>query len=186
MFSSSFNLHNPDCFQRYRHYYYSFLFPSDEVDAFVVPVPLDRGLNTYLSIDDLCTTLYLSGAPLTHHVQNMDDWRVLITHDPLNHSLLPYAYAFYHVPQTDPNIPRTLSLVLTPASNIVWRGDILVVRLNTDNGSLPVRRGRPCQMDERDKATVTDILVRCVSSNPFTHPSLILPSVLTAGALISS
>lgn len=144
--------------QRFRNYFYSYLFPANDTEPLLVAVPLDRGLATYISIDDLRTIPYICDWWHSQTIQQLDRGRLILTHNPYDSSMLPYAYAIYYVAQTEPSTPRNRSLLRTDASRVPWRGDILIVRLDTDGGRIPARRGRPCQLDERDRDVVTAII----------------------------
>lgn len=142
--------------QRYRKHYYGYLFPAYYTKPFPVAVPLDRGLSEYMSIDDLRTSIYVCAPSHRQSVQILDETRTIITHYPHDRSVLPYPYAIYCVVQTEPSNPPNISLwSLSPPP----RGDVLIIRLDTHGGKLPVRRARPCHLDERDVADVTRIVL---------------------------
>lgn len=121
-------------------------------------MPIDRGIPSYISVDDLRTTPYVCDWWHGQSYQNLDRGRLILTHDPFDSSPLPYAYAIHYVAQTEPTTPRNRSVLGTDASGVPWRGDLLIVRLDTDGATIPARRARPCHMDERDRAVVSRIL----------------------------
>lgn len=136
------------------------MFPADGLVPLPVAVPLDRGIPSYLSVDDLRTSPYVCNVWHRQNVQTLDRGRTFITHDPETSSLLPFAYVIYYDNQADPTNPPNRSLLLTAASHVTWRGDLLIVRLDTRQNTLPVRRSIPCQLDARDRPAVTRILAR--------------------------
>lgn len=118
-------------------------------------MPLDRGLSAYKTVDDLRATLYVCDWWHCRHVQRLTRGRLFLTHDPSDNSPLPYAYVIYYEQQDNDTCPINSNI---STAQSIWRGNVLVVRLNMDNERAPLKRAIPTHMDERDKDEALDVV----------------------------
>lgn len=139
--------------QRFPQYYFALLFTIHSNIPLSVAVPLDRGLLAYKTVDDLRSTLYVRDWLHCRHVQALSRGRVLVTRNPEDNT---FTYAIYYEDQDDMTngLNHTLS-----TSRHVWRGNVLVVRLDTDGGRKSATRGLPIHMDLRDRLVARAVVL---------------------------
>lgn len=126
-------------------------------------------MSTYKTIDDLRSTSYVRDWWHCRPVQRLSRGRVLLTHDPSDNTLLPFAYVIYYEEQEDDNSLINLSISTT---ELIWRGNVLVVRLDTDNGRIPAKRALPIHMDDRDQYVALQVVLMYVLDH-CSHPPLV-------------
>lgn len=122
-------------------------------------MPLDRGLPSYKSVDDLRTTLYVCDWWHTQHLQNLDRGRLMLTRHPLTNTALPYTYAIFYEAQGQPHVPCTLSATDSAGVSVEWRGNVLVVALDRDDGRYSSRRGQPHNLEPDEQESITSLLL---------------------------
>lgn len=114
-------------------HYQGYLYNSAQGHPLFVPVPLDVGLKTFKSIDDLRIDLYIWAPFDLRRVRSLNQTRTEVDmSEVIGNRDLPYNLVFFYQDQKYLWRVRSTPLPRGTPDNIHWKGDILVMKTSKD------------------------------------------------------
>lgn len=139
--------------QAYAEHYRGYLYNSTQGHPLFVTVPLDIGLRTFKSIDDLRIDLYIRAPFDLRRIRDLNQTRTEVEMSKaIGNPDLPYNLIFFYQEQKWLRRVRSTPLPTGTGNDIHWRGDILVVKISKDGQ-------RMLDLDPTDVPEVNDALI---------------------------
>lgn len=119
--------------QPYSATFTGYLLSSKTCNSHFVPVPLDHGLATFITLDDLTTSMYVRTATDKLRVRSKDPLRLLFhVGNTLKSPDLNYQLGLFSQDQQYLRDVGRTPILQTLLPGVVFKGDLLVVKLSCD------------------------------------------------------